>query len=58
MVEGNGESSSESKRNGDSGSGDGEGRTRIAADDGCVDSKADKEKEETESDVGNKREVW
>ncbi len=57
MVEGNGERGPESEWNGDAGSCDGDGETRIAADDRHVDLKPDDEKEETESDVGNKREV-
>ena len=58
MVERDGERSSESKRNGDPGGADGDGGTRIAADDGCVHLKTDDKEEETESDVGNKREIW
>jgi len=58
MVEGNGERSSESKRNGDPSGADGDGGTRIATDDGRVDLKTDDKEEETESDVGNKGEIW
>ena len=58
MIEGNGKHSSQSERNGDSGGSDDDGGTRIAADDGCVDLKTNEKEEETESDVGNEREVW
>jgi hypothetical protein len=57
MIEGDCERSSESEWNGDASSGDGKRETRIATDDGHIDLKPDEKKEETESDIGNKREV-
>jgi hypothetical protein len=56
LVQRNCKRSAESKWNDNTGSGDGGRETRIAADNRSVDLKPNKEEEETQPNVGNKRE--